>query len=247
MIGLHAVGRVLRHSPERVIELYVQADLGARRRARLPELDDPRWPVTVCDAETLTRLAGTAKHQGIAARLTAAVMLDEARARERVRALGDCLLLVLDGVQDPRNFGACLRTADAAGVDLVVVGRSRNVGITPVVSKVAAGATETQPVAAVGNLARFLGWLGDGGVFIAGLAGEASASLYSADLRGPLALVLGGEAQGLRRLTRERCSALFSLPMMGGVESLNVSVATGVSLYEARRQRGWLAPPGGLG
>ncbi|HHQ15049.1 MAG TPA: 23S rRNA (guanosine(2251)-2'-O)-methyltransferase RlmB, partial [Chromatiales bacterium] len=210
-------------------------------------LDDSRWPVKSCDAGELTRLTGTAKHQGIAARVTAAVMLDEAEARQRVQALDDCLLLVLDGVQDPRNFGACLRTADAAGVDLVVVGRSRNVGITPVVSKVAAGATETQPVASVGNLARFLGWLGEAGVFVAGLAGEATDSLYSADLRGPLALVLGAEARGLRRLTRERCSALFRLPMIGGVESLNVSVAAGVSLYEARRQRGWLARSAGLG
>jgi 23S rRNA (guanosine2251-2'-O)-methyltransferase len=145
---------------------------------------------------------------------------------------------VLDGVTDPHNLGACLRTADGAGVHAVIAPRDKSAGLTPVACKVASGAAETVPFIQVTNLARTLRHLQDNfGVFLVGAAGESELSLYQADLRGPLALVMGAEGAGMRRLTREQCDQLVSLPMRGGVESLNVSVATGVCLYEALRQR----------
>ena len=163
--------------------------------------------------------------------------LDDHAALDLLRDLTDPLILVLDGVEDPRNYGACLRTADAAGVDLVVVGRSRGVAMTPVVSKVASGAAETQTVARVANIARFLKALRDFDIWIVGADERGGTGLFEANLTGPLALVLGAEGKGLRRLTREHCDTLVSLPMRGAVESLNLSVAAGVCLYEALRQR----------
>ena len=175
--------------------------------------------------------------------MTPAVALDEDALIEGVGRRIDeraapPLLLVLDGVQDPHNLGACLRTADAAGVDYVVAPRDRATGLTPAVRKVAAGAAETVAFAQVTNLARFLRGLKDAGLWIVGTDGEAETLHYAADLKGPLALVLGAEGTGMRRLTREHCDVVVKLPMLGAVESLNVSVAAGVLLYEALRQRG---------
>lgn len=235
--GFQAVGGLLRRQPERVITLYLDAKLGPGRRARLPDLDALGIRVENMSVEGLDGLSGQVKHQGIAARVSGGELLGEAQAKDLVLGLSEPLLLLLDGVEDPRNFGACLRSADAAGADLVVVGRSRNVGLTPAVSKVAAGAAEILPVAAVPNLARFMAWLSSQGIALVGTDDEAGAGLYATDLRGPLGLVMGAEGKGLRRLTRERCDQLVSLPMQGSVESLNVSVATGVCLYEALRQR----------
>ena len=165
--------------------------------------------------------------------------LDEDDLLIRLDAAGrPPLLLVLDGVQDPHNLGACLRSADAVGADAVVVPRDRATGLTPVVRKVAAGAAETVPFVQVTNLARFLRALKEQGVWIVGTDGEAETLHYAADLKGPLALVLGAEGTGMRRLTREHCDVVVKLPMLGAVESLNVSVAAGVLLYEALRQRG---------
>jgi 23S rRNA (guanosine2251-2'-O)-methyltransferase len=147
------------------------------------------------------------------------------------------LLLVLDGVQDPHNLGACLRTADAAGVIAVIVPRDRAAGLSPVVRKVASGAAETVPLIQVVNLSRTLKWLKERGVWLVGTDDEAKTSLHSAKLDGPLAIVMGAEGAGMRRLTREHCDLLVSIPMAGVVESLNVSVATGVVLYETVRQR----------
>jgi 23S rRNA (guanosine2251-2'-O)-methyltransferase len=148
------------------------------------------------------------------------------------------LLLVLDGVQDPHNLGACLRTADAAGVTAVIVPRDRAAGLSPTVRKVASGAAETVPLIQVVNLARTLRWLKEREIWIIGTDDEAPKSLFETSLTGPMAVVLGAEGQGLRRLTKENCDALISIPMRGVVESLNVSVATGVVLFEALRQRG---------
>jgi len=164
--------------------------------------------------------------------------MNEVKAREYVQKLTEPLILVLDGIEDPRNFGACLRTAEAAGVDLVVTARNRNVGFTPAVSKVASGAAELQPVAQVGNLARFIEFLKGEGIWLVGTDEDAPGTLFEADLTGPVAVVVGSEGRGLRRLTRERCDLLVRLPMLGAVESLNVSVATGICLYECLRQRG---------
>ena len=235
--GWQPVLRALRTDPARVRELYLQADLGKARRARLPGQLPASLSIAERSREQLSEMAGGTRHQGVVALIESQRMLDEGQARQLVESLDDPLLLVLDSVQDPRNFGACLRSADAAGADLVVIARSRNVGLTPVVSKVAAGAAEVQPVASVGNLARFLQVLTRAGIIVTGLDDQASESLYELDLRGPQALVLGAEGSGLRRLTRERCDRLARLPMLGSVESLNVSVAAGICLYEAVRQR----------
>ena len=235
--GVQAVRSVLTRCPDSVLQVYLDASLGDKRRARLPELDSLTSPLERVDRATLDRLCKGGAHQGLAARVEGREPLGEAAAKDLVCELSMPLLLLLDGVQDPRNFGACLRTADAAGVDLVVVSRNRNVGLTPVVSKTAAGAAEIQPVAAVANLARFMAFLRDAGIFIVGADDSAAADLHRADLRGPLAMVLGAEGEGLRRLTRERCDLLVRIPMRGAVESLNVAVASGVCLYEALRQR----------
>jgi 23S rRNA (guanosine2251-2'-O)-methyltransferase len=243
--GVQAVRQAL--ARDCVERLYLQADLGAGRRARLSSaLADFHGPTQTCDAAELARLSGTAKHQGVAALVRSAGAMGDQQAQEYLARLDCPLVLVLDSIQDPRNFGALLRTADAAGVDLVVTARSRNVGLTPVVSKVAAGAAEAQPIAEVANLARFLAMLRDAGLWIVGTDDQAQGSLFEADLRVPLALVLGAEGEGLRRLTREHCHRIVALPMHGVVSSLNVAVAAGICLYECRRQRS-LASEGGLG
>jgi 23S rRNA (guanosine2251-2'-O)-methyltransferase len=236
--GMNAVATVLRRDPAAVLRLWRQRDLGARRAARLDAMLVGRdVDVELVTADELGRRSGTDRHQGVVAVVAARPPLNEAAAKDFVRALSRPLLLILDGVQDPRNYGACLRTADAAGVDLVVTARNRNVGLTPVVSKVAAGAAGLQPVAEVGNLARFMKFLAAEGVWLVGTAETAETSIFAADLTSGVALVLGAEGKGLRRLTRERCDELVSLPMLGAVESLNVSVAAGICLYECVRQR----------
>ena len=237
--GIHAVRKAL--AAGRVERVYLQEDLGARRFGRLADdIARSAVPVAQSSSADLERLTGTAKHQGVAAVVLAGGSLSEREARDFVAALETPLLLVLDGIQDPRNFGSLLRTADGAGVDLVVTARNRNVAVTPVVTKVASGAAEAQPLAEVGNLARFLGHVAAEGIRIVGTDEAAELSLFDADLSGPLALVLGGEGEGMRRLTRERCDLHVRLPMQGVVESLNVAVAAGICLYECQRQR--LAP-----
>lgn len=230
-----------------VERIYVQQDLGERRLGRLAaDIARSSMPVSRVDAAELQRLTGTAKHQGVAALVHGPRTLTEREAMDHVAGLPRAFLLVLDGVEDPRNFGALLRTANAAGVDLVVTSRNRNVGLTPVVSKVACGAAEAQLLAEVGNLARFLQHLSAAGIRVVGTDEEAPLSLFEAGLDGPIALVLGAEGQGMRRLTRERCDMLVRLPMQGVVESLNVAVAAGICLYECQRQRALLAPADGL-
>ena len=193
-------------------------------------------PVHEVSRAALDALLPGCKHQGVAVRVVADSMPDtRRRALEDLPA--DALLLVLDGVQDPHNLGACLRTAEAAGAHAVVVPRHRAVGLTPAVRKVACGAAERVPLVVVSNLARSLDALRAAGVEVVGADARARCSLYQAPLAGALALVLGGEARGLRRLTREHCARVVSIPMPAPAESLNVSVAAGVMLFEARRQR----------
>lgn len=236
--GINAVASLLRRDDGRIEKIVLQQDLGRARRARLDDLIRTANPVLeLVDADALTRMTGTEKHQGAAAVIADRGPLDDGEAIDLVDRLDCPLILILDGVQDPRNFGACLRSADAAGADLVVTARNRNAPLTPVVSKVAAGAAEVQAIAEVANLARFMTALSKVGVLLFGADESAEDSVFSADLAGPVGLVLGAEGKGLRRLTRERCDGLIRLPMHGSVESLNVSVAAGVCLYEARRQR----------
>jgi len=237
--GINAVGALLERSPERVLKVFVQDNLGPKRLGRIGErLDRAHVEVRRVGVGRLEELVGTSKHQGVVALVSPSTLLGEAEARAHIRQLDRPLILVLDGIEDPRNFGACLRSADAAGADLVVTARSRNVGMTAVVSKVASGAAEAQPIAQVGNLARFMDFMRDAGIWLVGTDGAADTTLFGTDLVQPVGLVLGAEGRGLRRLTRERCDTLVSLPMLGTVESLNISVAAGICLYEAVRQRG---------
>ncbi|HHH35788.1 MAG TPA: 23S rRNA (guanosine(2251)-2'-O)-methyltransferase RlmB [Gammaproteobacteria bacterium] len=240
LFGIHAVAAALRERPAAVRELCLAAPARNPRLQRLRQAAEAAG-VTIRQVprETLDALAGGLRHQGVMARL------DE-NCRERgesgLERLLDSLaesplLLVLDGVQDPHNLGACLRSAEAAGAHAVIVPRDRAAGLTPVARKVACGAAERLPFIQVTNLARTLRRLRDRGLWIVGAAGDAPRSLYDTDLRGPLVLVLGAEGRGLRRLTREHCDFLVAIPMAAGAESLNVSVAAGVCLFEARRQR----------
>jgi 23S rRNA (guanosine2251-2'-O)-methyltransferase len=250
-VGMHSVRAALKHGPGALREIHHDR---ARRDRRLKQLLDAARQAGVrlhaTDRTALDAMAGGANHQGVVAIGDAPASLAEQDLERLLREMdGPPLLLILDGVTDPHNLGACLRTADASGVDAVIAPRDRSCGLTPVVCKVASGAVGSMPFVQVTNLARTLRVLQEEfGVFLVGTADTATASLFAADLTGPLGIVLGAEGQGMRRLTRERCDQLVALPMRGQVESLNVSVATGVCLYEALRQRGLAAcRPGGTG
>ena len=238
--GLHAVTSLVANHPESVSSLSVDAGAAGRRLAPLVESAVAAGiRIHRLSRRELDQLVPAARHQGVIAMLAGEVT---ARGEKDLPGFLDTLdepafLLVLDGVQDPHNLGACLRTADAAGVHAVIMPRDRAVGLTPVVRKVACGAVDSVPVFSVTNLARALRQLREAGIWIYGASDEADQGLYAADLKGPLALVLGSEGKGLRRLTREHCDYMLAIPMAGRVESLNVSVAAGVLLYEARRQR----------
>lgn len=189
--------------------------------------------------DALEDLTGLERHQDVVAELAGQVSLDEAGLEQLLDELEEApLLLVLDGVTDPHNLGACLRTAEAAGVHAVIVPKDRAVGLTPVARKASAGASEVLPLVQVTNLARTLRALKERGIWLYGTSDRADTDLYAQDLNGPLALVMGNEGEGIRRLTAETCDFLVSIPLAGAIESLNVSVATGVCLFEIRRQRG---------
>ena len=237
--GVHVVLAALKSRPDLVEEIWVSDARGDKRMAAV--LDAARAaPVKVHKSPraALDRLADGVKHQGVIARLRETPVQKEQDLESFLAHLPPMpLLLVLDGVQDPHNLGACLRSADAAGAQAVILPRDNSSPITPVVRKVASGAAETLPVFQVTNLARVLDELKAAGMWLAGAAGEAEQELYDVDLRGPTALVLGAEGTGLRRLTRDKCDYLVRIPMAGTVESLNVSVAAGICLFEAVRQR----------
>lgn len=238
MYGWHVVEALLDRAPERVLTVHFDA---GRTDARLKRLRSRAASLGVaceeCRKQTLERLVGDAVHQGVVARVRPAPPLDEQALYRWVETAAQPLILVLDGVQDPRNLGACIRTADAAGAGMVVIARSESADLTPVARKAASGAAEWLPVARVGNLARVLNGLKRRGVWLLGADEHADTAYHQASLAGPLGVVLGAEGAGLRRLTRESCDALVRIPMRGGVASLNVSVASGVLLYEALRQR----------
>ncbi len=237
--GLHAIRAVLERAPERVLELWMA---GARDDARSRDLRERAQSAGVrvqsVAGEALAKLVGDVAHQGAVAAVRPLKAWDEHDLLESLKqADEDPLLLILDGVTDPHNLGACLRTADAAGVHAVLIPKDRAATVDPVVRKVAAGAAEFVPVASVTNLARTIDLLKERGIWVVGTDGEAPQTLYAADLKRPLALVLGAEGAGMRHLTRQRCDFLVRIPMAGQIESLNVSVAAGVALFEARRQR----------
>lgn len=240
IVGINPVDGALGNDAERVRELVIEQ---GQRNARVQELAERakalRIPVHLRPRAELDKLAGEARHQGVAALYEAPPMTHEHALADLLERDGvDTLLLVLDGVTDPHNLGACLRSAAAAKVTAVIVPKDRAVGLTPVVRRASAGGADRVPLIAVTNLARTLRELKDAGVWITGLAGDTEASIYGVDFRGPAALVLGSEGEGIRRLTRELCDFVAKIPMPGSMESLNVSVATGVALFEVLRQRG---------
>ncbi|MEN1957716.1 23S rRNA (guanosine(2251)-2'-O)-methyltransferase RlmB [Luteimonas sp. MJ204] len=243
IVGINAVASAVEHDADNVREVLLEA---AAKNPRIGTIEEEarRRGIEVrrVAQNALDGVAGGLRHQGAVARYAAAKTFDEDDLPGLVEAAeGRALVLVLDGVQDPHNLGACLRSAAAAGVTAVVIPRDKAVQVNATVRKTSAGAADSIAVVRVTNLSRTLRELQKQGVWIYGLAGDASASLYGIDLRGNVALVLGGEGEGLRRLTREHCDQLVALPMPGagesGVESLNVSVAAGVCLFEAVRQR----------
>jgi 23S rRNA (guanosine2251-2'-O)-methyltransferase len=237
--GIHAVRVLLSRQPGRVRRVLLAGGRDAGRLAEVRALAQQAGvQVASVEPAQLDKLAEGERHQGVVAEIVPRAGDPETQLEEALEAAGPLpLLLVLDGVQDPHNLGACLRSADAAGVAAVIVPRDRAAGLTPVVRKVAAGAAESVPLVAVVNLARTLRELKERGLWLVGTDDAADKTLYEADLKGPLGLVMGSEGEGMRRLTRECCDQLVSIPMAGAVESLNVSVATGVALFEAVRQR----------
>ncbi|MDR0274464.1 MAG: 23S rRNA (guanosine(2251)-2'-O)-methyltransferase RlmB [Burkholderiaceae bacterium] len=237
LFGFHAVSVRLKAAPASVVEVFADpARRDARMKQFLARAAEAGVRVIEADAARLSGLAGGAAHQGVVARV---------RPLERQNSLDDLLdalpepplLLALDCVTDPHNLGACLRVADGAGAHAVIAPKDHAAGISATVAKVASGAAETVPYFMVTNLVRTLGELQERGLWVTGADDQAPQTLYQADLRGPAVLVLGAEGAGMRRLTREKCDQLVRIPMQGAVESLNVSVAAGVCLYEARRQR----------
>ena len=244
--GIHAVLTALARHPERVAAVWISAERGDRRigrvleAARAAHVKFHRVP-----RARLDELAGDPRHQGVVARLQATAPGRDAELEAWLaQPPPAALLLVLDGVQDPHNLGACLRVADAAGVHAVVLPRDRSAPLSAAARRAASGAAETVPVFQVTNLARALDAIKAAGIWLYGAAQDAATELHAAEFSGPAAVILGGEEKGLRRLTRERCDRLVRIPMAGSIESLNVSVAAGVVLYEIVRQRARGAVPG---
>jgi len=248
LFGFHAVGVRLKTAPKSIVEIYADPTRrDARMRQFIDKVNETGVRLIEADSMRLAKLCGSHGHQGVAARVHALAQvksldelleqLEAANVDKPVAERDQPLILVLDGVTDPHNLGACLRVADGAGVHAVIAPKDHAAGINATVAKVASGAAETVPYFMVTNLARTLNELKERNIWIIGTSDQASQTLYQADLKGPLALVLGAEGDGMRALTAKTCDALVSIPMRGAVESLNVSVASGVCLFEALRQR----------
>ncbi|WP_127958654.1 23S rRNA (guanosine(2251)-2'-O)-methyltransferase RlmB [Serratia microhaemolytica] len=236
--GIHAVTALLQREPQRLLEVFILKGREDRRlQPLLAELDAAGVVIQLANRQWLDDKAEGGVHQGIIARVREGHKLQESDLPDLLAALPMPFLLVLDGVTDPHNLGACLRSADAAGVNAVIVPRDRAAQLNATAKKVACGAAENIPLISVTNLARTLRLLKQMNIWVVGAAGEAEHTLYQSNMNQPLALVMGAEGEGMRRLTREHCDELISIPMAGSVSSLNVSVATGVCLFEAVRQR----------
>ena len=238
VFGIHAVNNILKRSPERVKEMYVQQGRDDERLQSLFSLAKQNGVHVQVVKKHFLDENTEGNHQGVAVKAKPVQVKNEHDLYKQLDDLNEpAFLLILDSITDPHNLGACLRTADAAGVHAVIAPKDKAVGITATVSKVACGAAETVPFYQVTNLARTMKEFQDRGIWLYGTAGEASESIYKTDLKGPIAIAMGAEGKGLRRLTRESCDHLINVPMAGDVSSLNVSVAAGVCLFEAVRQR----------
>lgn len=239
LYGIHAVQAALEYSPQKILRALVDEHRqDARLKPVIEELAGLGINPEKADRKKLDRLADGKNHQGIVITVELPAMRSEDQLKQDVSALtATPFYLILDQVQDPHNLGACLRTADAVGVQGIIVTKDNAAGITPTVCKVASGAAETIPVYQVTNLARVLRWLKEQNIWVMGAAGEAEQSLYSMKLDMPLAIVMGAEGSGMRHLTRQHCDFLVKIPMAGQVESLNVSVAAGIIMFEAFRQK----------
>ena len=234
--GIHAVESAIRHQPENVLQVFVQQGRNDNRIKTLQDIaKNSGISIQSISNDKLKEKCPKARHQGVVAEIrynnSSDVSLEDVLNKESV------LLLILDEVQDPHNIGACLRTADAVGVDAVIVSKNRSPALTPVIRNVASGAAETVPYIMVSNLARVLEKIKQENVWVVGTCGDSESTIYQTSLNKRVALVMGSEGKGMRRLTRESCDELVSIPMQGSVESLNISVATAVCLYEIRRQQ----------
>ena len=237
LFGFHAVTVRLKTAPKSFVEIHLDTTRRDQRMRQFVErARDAGVKLVDSDDDRLQKMCGTHRHQGVVARVEAA-QLSHSLDDTLDAVEGDPLLLVLDGITDPHNLGACLRVADGAGAHAVIAPKDHAVGVNATVAKVASGAAETVPYFMVTNLARTLGELKERNIWCVGTSDDAPGTLYQSDLKRPLALVLGAEGEGMRQLTRKTCDELVSIPMAGAVESLNVSVASGVCLYEAMRQR----------
>lgn len=237
VFGINPIVQILTTHPERILEISISTNKNDARIKKLTEMARVHnIHIQNIDHKKLDLLAAQQNHQGVIAKVKSVVMLNESDlallAKEK-----NSLFLILDGVQDPHNFGACLRTADCAGVTAVIIPKDNAVGVTPIVRKVASGAADLIPIVQVSNLARAMRNLQELGVWIVGTCVDGTQSIYDIDLTGSIAIVLGSEGVGMRQLTAKQCDYLVKLPLLGQIESLNVSVATGICLYEAVRQR----------
>ena len=236
--GINAVFDVLKNKPEQLIEVWLKDGVSNKRFSKLIDLTQQHHiSLTRVSGNKIEQITGTSKNQGIVAAVKQPKHLDSKTALNFIKKIHMPLILILDGLQDPRNVGACLRTANASGVDLIVTPRSRSVINTPVVSKASAGASALIPIAEIPNLVRFMKELKQLGIWIFGTSNQADLNYWDADYTCPMAIIVGSEGKGMRALTTKHCDYLISIPMIGQIESLNVSVATGVLLYEIVRQR----------
>ncbi|AUX73892.1 23S rRNA (guanosine(2251)-2'-O)-methyltransferase RlmB [Erwinia pyrifoliae] len=238
VFGIHAVQALLDSDPQRFQEVFILKGREDRRLQTLVKaLEAQGIVIQVANKQMLDNTSEGAVHQGIIARVKPGRQYQEGDLPDLLASLDNPFLLILDGVTDPHNLGACMRSADAAGVHAIIVPKDRSAALNATAKKVASGAAEHIPLVRVTNLARTMRVLQEANVWIVGTAGEAEHTLYQSKMTGPMALVMGAEGEGMRRLTREHCDELISIPMAGSVSSLNVSVATGVCLFEAVRQR----------
>ena len=240
LFGIHAVQAALDYSPEKITQVWLDSQ---RQDARLKELQTQLSALNIkteiADKKKLDKFADGKNHQGIVAEVELPSVQSEEQLKHKIKNLTEpAFFLVLDHVQDPHNLGACLRTADAAGVHGIIITKDNAIGITPTVCKIASGAAETVPVYQVTNLVRTLRWMKEQNIWIIGSTGEAEQTIFSLDLKMSLALVMGAEGTGMRHLTQENCDFLVKIPMRGQVESLNVSVAAAIMIYEVLRQKG---------